>query len=255
MGLAYLNFKEQKIMSITADYIFLDDIIEEISKADKLHTKKIKGNIELLKKEHPLEYGLLLSMIHKYFMDIQYAPSKVAEDYLKMVKDMRKEGMYFYKYNEYSCKNQTIANENVYSRPEVMSYYMSALLISQILWKHHFYIFIYFKEKLSSYFNNSAKIKILDIGPGHGFFSFFIKQTVPNFESIDFVDISETSLSMTKNIIGEDVKLNYYLKDIFDFDESSKYDFIVLGEVLEHLDKPQDILVKLSRLLSDNGVL
>ena len=237
------------------EYIFLNDIIEEIKKADKLHTKKIIGNVDFLKKEYPYEYGLLLKMIHTYFINLDYSPAKVATDYLKMVRDMRKEGLYFYKNNEYSCKSQNIANEKVYSRPEIMGYYMSALLISQILWKHHFCIFIYFKTRITDYFDKKSRIKILDIGPGHGFFSFFIQETFPEFDKIDFVDISETSLSMTKNIIGENEKLNYYLKDIFDFDEINKYDFIVLGEVLEHLDKPQEILLKLSRLLSDNGVL
>jgi 2-polyprenyl-3-methyl-5-hydroxy-6-metoxy-1,4-benzoquinol methylase len=237
------------------EYIFLNQIIEEIKKADKLHTKKIIGNVEFLSKEYPGEYALLLKMIHSYFININYSPVKVAEDYLKMVRDMRKEGLYFYKHNEYCCKSQDIANQNVYSRPEIMSYYMSALLISQILWKHHFCIFIYFKKRITDYFDEESTIKILDIGPGHGFFSFFIKETIPEFESIDFVDISETSLAMTKKIIGENDKLNYYLKDIFDFDESEKYDFIVLGEVLEHLDKPQDILRKLARLLSDKGIL
>ncbi len=238
-----------------AEHIFLNEIIDEIKKADKLHTKKIVGNVEFLKKEYPDEYGLLLQMIHSYFVNINFSPVKVAKDYLKMVRDMRKEGLYFYKNNEYSCKSQDIANENVYSRPEIMGYYMSALLISQILWKHHFCIFIYFKTRITNYFDKESRIKILDIGPGHGFFSFFIKETIPEFNTIDFVDISETSLAMTKKIIGENEKLNYFLKDIFDFDESDKYDFIVLGEVLEHLDKPQEILKKLARLLSNNGVL
>ena len=239
----------------SAEYIFLNEIIEEIRKADKLHTKKITSNVEFLEKEYPVEYGLLLKMIHAYFVNINYSAAKVAEDYLKMVRDMRKEGLYFYKHNEYSCKSQDIANENVYSRPEIMGYYMTALLISQILWKHHFCIFIYFKTRITNYFDKESKIKILDIGPGHGFFSYFIKETIPEFDSIDFVDISETSLAMTRKIIGENEKLNYFLKDIFDFDESDKYDFIVLGEVLEHLDRPQEILKKLARLLSENGVL
>lgn len=237
------------------EYIFLDEIIQEISKTDKLHTRKIVGNVEFLKKEYPVEYGLLTKMVHAYFLNIGYSSAKVATDYLQMVRDMRKEGLYFYKYNEYSCKSQEDANRHVYSRPEVMSYYMSALLISQLLWKHHFCIFIYFKSKITDYFNSDQKIKILDIGPGHGFFSYFIKETLPSFDRIDFVDISETSLDMTRTIIGEGDKLNYFLKDIFNFNESDKYDFIVLGEVLEHLDRPQDILVKLSSLLSDDGIL
>ena len=72
---------------------------------------------------------------------------------------------------------------------------------------------------------------------------------------MDLVDISETSLLMTKKIIGYDGdKIKYFNKDIFLFDENSKYDFIVLGEILEHLDHPKEILIKLSSLLSEKGL-
>jgi 2-polyprenyl-3-methyl-5-hydroxy-6-metoxy-1,4-benzoquinol methylase len=180
----------------------------------------------------------------------------VAGDYLKMIGDMRKEGLYFYKHGKYRCENQRDANEHVYSRPEVMSYYMNALLLSQILWKHHFKIFIYFQEQLRSLFNEQKEISILDVGPGHGFFSYLIKKEFPGYKKIDLVDISDTSLAMTRKIIGLDHdKIQYYKRDIFDYDENSKYDLIVLGEVVEHLDNPREILVKLSRLLSPGGFL
>jgi hypothetical protein len=95
-----------------------------------------------------------------------------------MIKDMRTEGLYFYKYGKYRCDNQTIANEYVYSKPEVMSYYMNALLVSQVMWKHHFNIFMYFQNQLQKLFNNQLKISILDIGPGHGFFFILNKKRI-----------------------------------------------------------------------------
>ncbi|MBL0234361.1 MAG: class I SAM-dependent methyltransferase [Chitinophagaceae bacterium] len=236
------------------EFAFLDEILVEIGKVDKLHIRKVEANVNLLKKTYSLEYNLLLKMIYEYYRKAGYTAQRVSNDYMSMVRDMRKEGLYFYKNNSYSCKSQVDANEKVYSKPEVMEYYMSALLISQILWKHHFVIFIYFKEKLASYFEQGRKIRILDVGPGHGFFSFFVKETFPDYDRIDFVDISATSLNLTKNIIGSGNKLNYYLKDIFEYEESNKYDFIILGEVIEHLDEPKKILSKLGRLLGDNGI-
>jgi 2-polyprenyl-3-methyl-5-hydroxy-6-metoxy-1,4-benzoquinol methylase len=69
----------------------------------------------------------------------------------------------------------------------------------------------------------------------------------------------------------DDIEL-YYWETVSDNDESvdtnmanneiiainkntNKYDFIVLGEVLEHLDEPKEILVKLSKLLKPGGLL
>lgn len=236
--------------------VFLEELVSEIEKKDKLHSKKIKGNISYIKEHYPVQLKELLSLVSSYFNNLGLNSERVASDYLKMIKDMRNEGLYFYKYGKYRCDNQTIANEYVYSKPEVMTYYMNALLVSQVMWKHHFNIFMYFQANLKTLFNDHSKPSILDIGPGHGFFSFLVKKEFPNYEKIDIVDISDTSLEMTKKIIGFDgEKIKYTKKDIFDYDDSNKYDFIVLGEVLEHLDEPKQILIKLSNLLKPNGLL
>jgi 2-polyprenyl-3-methyl-5-hydroxy-6-metoxy-1,4-benzoquinol methylase len=235
---------------------FIADIINEISKKDRLHSKKINENIQYITEHYPEQFHQLLSLVYAYFNNIHVPADKVAGDYLKMINDMRREGLYFYKTGKYRCENQSIAYEKVYSNKEVMSYYMNALLISQLLWKHHFELFIRFEEKLKTLFDKNAALKILDVGPGHGFFSFIVKKHFTKYKSIDIVDISETSLQMTKSIIGLDNnKINYTLKDIFEYDDAHKYDLILLGEVIEHLDKPKDILIKLSKLLNTNGVL
>ena len=115
---------------------------------------------------------------------------------------------------------------------------------------------MYFQSNLKTLFKGQSKLSILDIGPGHGFFSYLVKKEFPDYEKIDIVDISDTSLEMTKKIISFDgEKIKYTKKDIFDYDDSNKYDFIVLGEVLEHLDEPKQILIKLSKLLKPGGLL
>jgi 2-polyprenyl-3-methyl-5-hydroxy-6-metoxy-1,4-benzoquinol methylase len=196
----------------------------------------------------------LLGLIYNYFTNLNLSATTIAVDYLKMVNDYRIDGLYFYKNGTYKCKNQADAYTKVYSNKEIMSYYMNALLISQILWKHHFNIYIYFQEQLKQIFPQDAALKVLDVGPGHGFFSYLIKKNFPQYASMSLVDISETSLDMTKSIIGfEEGKINYFNKDIFEFDETEQYDFIVLGEILEHLDDPKSILIKLATLLKDDG--
>ncbi len=237
-------------------FAFLTELADEIAAKDKLHSKKIAANISFLKQQFPEQFEELIGLVQGYFNNLQLTPSHIANDYLKMIRDMRTEGLYFYKEGKYRCENQHIANVNVYSRPEIMSYYMNALLVSQIMWKHHFNMFMYFQKRLKSLFQDQKELSILDIGPGHGFFSFIIKKEFPRYRKIDIVDISDTSLEMTKNILGYDAdKIKYFKKDIFEYDDSNKYDFIVLGEVLEHLDEPKKILIKLSKLLNPNGFL
>lgn len=235
--------------------MFLSKLLSEIESNDKLHSKRVSSNIEYIKRSHPNEFVEIMKLIFGYYDEFNLSAEQISKDYLKMISDYRKDGVFFYKYGKYRCENQQMAFENVYSKPDVMSYYMNALLISQILWKHHFDIYIYFQSQLLKYFNKSSRLKILDVGPGHGFFSYLVKKNFESYEKMDLVDISETSLLMTKKIIGFDSnKINYYNKDIFLFREQSKYDFIVLGEVVEHLDRPKEILEKLSSLLSDDGL-
>ena len=235
---------------------FLEEIVAEISVKDKLHSKKIEGNMKVLLEQFPHQFEELLSLVFSYFTNRGLSTTEVADNYLKMIDDMRKEGLYFYRNGKYKCENQSIAYEKVYSQKDIMSYYMNALLMSQILWKHHFNIFMYFQDNLKKLFSDKQNLNILDVGPGHGFFSFLVKKEFPEYKKIDIVDISETSLEMTKDIIGFDNnKINYFLKDIFAFDGSIVYDFIVLGEVIEHLDDPKAILTKLSNLLAPGGLL
>ncbi len=236
--------------------VFLSEVVDVINSKDKLHSKKIKANLDYINKKFQVQFEELLFLVYSYFNDRNLYAATIADDYLKMISDMRREGLFFYKHNKYRCENQNIAYEQVYSKADIMSYYMNALLISQILWKHHFNIFMYFQNNIKRLFKDNGDFSILDVGPGHGFFSFLVKKEFPEYKKIDIIDISETSLKMTQTIIGYDQdKINYYLNDIFEYEDSNSYDFIVLGEVLEHLDDPMGILVKLSKLLKKDGLL
>lgn len=76
-----------------------------------------------------------------------------------------------------------------------------------------------------------------------------INDSAVNF---DLADISPSSIDLAKKMADND-KVNYYLTDIFKFYPDHKYDFITIGEVLEHVKDPVQLLVKLNDLLSDNG--
>ena len=42
---------------------------------------------------------------------------------------------------------------------------------------------------------------------------------------------------------------------IFDFDGTEKYDFITIGEVIEHVEDPKALMQKLGELLTENGTI
>jgi SAM-dependent methyltransferase len=244
-----------EIVQMNNETIFLEEILSTIQKEDSLHYKKVKKNIELLLPDHSSDFYKFLRLIHEYCQKRDLSPEKIARDYLKMVNDMRVEGMYFKKHRKYSCENQQQAYEKVYSNKDIMGYYMNALLLSQLLWVHHFKMLMFFNNQLNEDFLKNTKI-VLDVGPGHGFFSYLINEKLKSINTIDIVDISDGSLEMTHSIIGHgNGKIKYFNRDIFKYESSNKYDLIILGEVLEHLDDPLLILKKLHDLLNSTGYL
>lgn len=85
--------------------------------------------------------------------------------------------------------------------------------------------------------------KILDVGTGNGKLLFHLRDIgFKNLRGIDpFLeeDINETSIEINK-------------KSLFDMD-IEKFDLIILSHSLEHMANQQEILLKLSQLLSENG--
>ncbi len=148
---------------MTTEQAFLARIVETIVAEDSLHAKKVKKNIGQLTDEHGDEFYKFLGLILQFCNKRNLAPEKVARDYLKMVNDMRVEGIYFKKHKKYSCENQHDAYLKVYSNKDIMDYYMNALLLSQVLWVHHFKMLMFFNGQLGQQFLENT-MTVLDIG-------------------------------------------------------------------------------------------
>jgi 2-polyprenyl-3-methyl-5-hydroxy-6-metoxy-1,4-benzoquinol methylase len=172
--------------------------------------------------------------------------------YLRMVDDVNSETIEFLRTGKYTSSTFDEVNTRVYARPEIMEYYMHGLVMSQFLWKHHYQMFEYFIETLPKY---TCQIKsYFEVGVGHGFYLSKALEILDDNTAVTAVDISETSIELAKNFVN-DSRVDYKLNDIFDFNDGRKYDFITLGEVLEHMEDPLRLLTKLNELLSDDGAL
>jgi len=127
---------------------------------------------------------------------------------------------------------------------------MHGLVFAQFFWPEQYRRFKFFCENLSGY--RSGVRSYLEIGGGHGL---YINEAVRVFNEcacFDLVDISATSIELARGLSCEP-RIRYMLKNILEFDEVRQYDFITLGEVLEHLERPQELLSKVRNLLSPGG--
>jgi 2-polyprenyl-3-methyl-5-hydroxy-6-metoxy-1,4-benzoquinol methylase len=93
-------------------------------------------------------------------------------------------------------------------------------------------------------------INILELGGGTGELT---KSLLERGAKITFVDLNEFNLETAKSL-GVEIKkidLNFGCNGI----ESSRYDIVILLEVIEHIVRAEYLLSEISRVLKDNGKL
>ena len=98
---------------------------------------------------------------------------------------------------------------------------------------------------ISKYFNSN--ITFLDYGCGIGYFLKFLKENNIHAEGVEF----------ELNTVKEAKKnSNLNIMTVEEFDKTTnKYDFIYLGDVLEHLNEPIEIIRKLTERINQGGYL
>lgn len=175
--------------------------------------------------------------------------------YLDMCKSMLKCQIEFMKTGAYSSTDHNQAFSEVYSNPNLMKSYMIALALSQFLWSTHYKIYLDFERCIS---NNARNIgSYLEIGPGHGLYLRKAIQSLKPEADINAVDISPISIGITKSIINHFYpnlsNVTFWTGDILAYETPKRYDFIIMGEVLEHVSAPHQLLSSLVTLLSDSG--
>ncbi len=177
-------------------------------------------------------------------------------DAYSFINQMVVEESYFFERNRrYRYSSFEEVNSWVYQNDDYMKKYMLGLCISDYIWIQHLEILRWFEKMLKSQ-SGEQKNNYLEIGPGHG--QFFMKALqYGGFRDYLAVDLSPTSVDQCKKYMAycgiDEAKYRILQKDFFDFSQEQKFDYIVMGEVLEHVEKPFEMLKKIRSLLSDEG--
>lgn len=228
---------------------YLHTILEYIGEKNPMHYKKLKKNVAFDNDQY-------VERAESFFKSFETILKNEGKDlpfaldcYLRVCKDIMYEQIRFYESGVYSSTSFDEVNARVYNNPEVMSYYLHGLMLSHYLWIHQYKILEFFFNNLDKF---SGGIKnILEIGAGHGLFT---NEIIKHF-NFDFtytvVDISETALDMSKAFVTSDI-VKYYNQDVYQFETDKKFDFIIMGEVLEHVEDALGLMKKLHSLGSDN---
>lgn len=133
-------------------------------------------------------------------------------------------------------------------------WYMMALFFSQVFWVTHYKVNMFFLEDVCS--NNKKNGEILEVPAGTGIFiSTFLERNQGWHGAA--VDLSDSAIEFAKrtiNTFGLPSNIIELIKnDFYKHESNSKYDIILCGEFLEHLEDPLAALKKLYSLLKDDG--
>ena len=99
---------------------------------------------------------------------------------------------------------------------------------------------------------------VLDVGCSQGALEFFLIERNPNIQAVVGVDAATESIAYANSALSTFAikdKIVFLNQDFLTMEEDVKFDYIVIAEVLEHLNEPEIFLRKASHLLKQDGKL
>ena len=223
------------------------ELIDQIKRADPMHAKFVEDAAEQLKNEEWAEFDDYIRFCRQEGRALDY----LADCYHTLVKDTQTAQMYFARNRRYEHDSFDAVASSVYHNDSYMSKYMHGLAISAFLWPNHAELHRFFVRHLPTDISGHY----LEIGPGHGFY--FLKAAkATSYERFTGVDISRASIEMTRRVaehfLSKEMKSFEFLEAEFleMVPPSEKFDAIVMGEVLEHVETPERFLHKIAEMSS-----
>ena len=95
---------------------------------------------------------------------------------------------------------------------------------------------------------------VLEIGAGIGNQSLVFSRNI-DFHSWTCIEPDESNSTLLKSSLGDDPRFNVFTTTLEDFHDESKYDLILLADVLEHLPNDSSSLRQILSLLKPHGIL
>ena len=185
-----------------------------------------------------------LEALINYYLHHGLTMDDVANSYMTVVDDFLTEQTYFRKNKKYRYSTFNEVKDKVYFSEDYMGRYMVGLSLTQYLWPNHKKLLDFFKATFPGHMTG----KYLEVGPGHGFyFSTAIK--LGKFKEFIAVDLSPKSLELTKNMAQSlKAQKQFLCVDFLSWSTQEKFDAVVMGEVLEHVENPGAFLTKIRDL-------
>jgi 2-polyprenyl-3-methyl-5-hydroxy-6-metoxy-1,4-benzoquinol methylase len=227
-----------------------DKLIELLHTRDPAHTARIRTMFESMDETYFENLTAFLDRCEGWLSSHNKGLDFLVGCYLRMCQDFLIEQVRFMQSGTYSNTSFADVEARIYSNPDIMEYYMYGLMLSQFLWRHHYHIYEFFMEHLPKHASGTKRY--LEVGAGHGLYMLEARSLLSSNAKYTLIDISSKSIEIARSIIGaEDV--NYCKEDIQHHQPDEAYDFVTMGEVLEHVEKPGELLQRLNEMTTDSA--
>lgn len=186
------------------------------------------------------------------YLTARYSMDEIVSGYLFYTNSVMEEMKYFQEHGSYRYSSFAEVGKYLYADPKRMKLYMLGLSVAEYFWTTVLKIHRFFERLIQ----NVSGRYFLEIGPGHGKY-FLEAYQLQLFQRYDAVDVSETAIAMTKDyftynqIKGDNYRL--ICQDATKMTTDDTYDFVVMQEVLEHIEDPLGMLVSIRHLLAPDG--
>lgn len=223
----------------------------QIASRDEIHSKIVAASVNAMPADVRADGEAYVSFCLSRGERIE----DLAAAYLGFTNVMKEEQLFFARFGHYRYRSLHEAEAAVYKNERYMKMYMRGLALTMYLWPQHQQIRALFQASLPR--GNGGKY--LEVGPGHGMF-FLHALRAGGFDRCVGVDISETSVAFTRNLLesghfGRFSNYEIVRADFLTYDARDKYRAIVVGEVLEHVEEPARFLRKMADLAQPGGFI
>lgn len=171
----------------------------------------------------------------------------LSEEFVRLQIELDRDGKY-----KYSSFEEVRAI--VYDNPDVMEgRYLNGLLISQALWMNHRKIYGYFVDDFCN--ENDPAGTVLEVPTGTGVYVTEFATRNPKWTARG-VDLSSSSVAFTREIARiRKCSVAVSNENILDYGDGRTYDRLICGELVEHLERPEELLLKLRGMMAPHSKL
>ncbi len=182
--------------------------------------------------------------------------TSLAAAYDLVVRDTLREQVYFRRHGHYRHASFADVASDVYFSPTYMQQYMEGLALTGFFWENHVVLRRFLLHALARL---PRVRRYLEVGPGHGL-HLAAAARLDCADSFEAIDLSPTSVALCRDLLASGALgalpvVQVREADFLGAEVDGPFGIVVMGEVLEHVERPELFLGRARALLEDGGHL